>query len=174
MSHPPTPKGLWELRGSQPQIVVITGEIGSGKTSYCAALVRHVQASGGTVCGLLSVGTFMNGVKVAIDVHDLRTGQPRRLATRRPQPDPASPTPNWQFDEDALRWGDAVLAAAPPCDLLVIDELGPLELLHASGYQSAFNLLKRRAYRLACVVVRPSLVEAFCARVAVDAVYTLS
>jgi nucleoside-triphosphatase THEP1 len=174
MTHPPTPEGLWAQVGPKPQLIVLSGESGSGKTTYCATLVRHVQASGGTVCGLLSVGTFMNGVKVAIDLHDLRTGQPRRLATRRPQPDPASPTPNWQFDEEALRWGDAVLAAVPRCDLLVIDELGPLELRHGVGYQAAFKLLKRRAYRLACVVVRPSLVEAFRARVAVDTVYTLS
>lgn len=174
MTHPPTPEGLWIQVGPEPQLIVLSGEIGSGKTSYCAALVRHVQAKGGRVCGLLSVAMFIDGVKVAIDVHDLSTGQPRRLATRRPQPDPTSPTPNWHFDEDALRWGDAVLAATPPCDLLVIDELGPLELLHASGYQSAFDVLARRAYRLACVVVRRSLVDVFCARVNVDTVYTLS
>lgn len=173
MTHPPTPEGLWAQVGPQPQLIVLSGEIGSGKTSYCAALVRHVQASGGKVCGLLSVGTFINGVKVAIDLHDLSTGQPRRLATRRPQPDPTSPTPNWHFDEDALRWGDAILTAAPPCDLLVIDELGPLELLHASGYQSAFDVLARRAYQLACVVVRRSLVEVFTQRFAVDAVYDI-
>jgi nucleoside-triphosphatase THEP1 len=154
-------------------LIVLTGEIGSGKTTYCAALVRHVQANGGKVCGLLSVGTFMDGVKVAIDLHDLNTGQSRRLATRRPQPDPASPTPNWHFDDDALRWGDAVLAAVTACDLLVIDELGPLELHNGAGYQAAFDAIERRAYRLACVVVRRSLVDVFTQRFAVDAVYDI-
>lgn len=174
MIPPPTPEGLWTQFNRSSKIVVISGESGTGKTSYCAALVRHVMASGGLVCGLLSLGIYVDDVRIAIDLHDLSTGQPRRLATRRPEPDPISPTPQWQFDDEALRWGNAVLAAAPPCDLLIIDELGPLELKHNAGFQSAFDLLKRRAYRLACVVVRPSLVEDFKRRFKVDAVYRIS
>ncbi len=173
MIHPPTPEGLWRQLDQRSQIVVISGDSGVGKTSYCAALVRHVTASGGLVCGLLSLGIYVDDVRIAIDLHDLSTGQPRRLATRRPEPDPTSLTPQWQFDDEALRWGNAVLAAVPPCDLLIVDELGPLELKYNAGFQSAFDVLKRRAYRLACVVVRPSLVEDFKQRFNVDAVYRI-
>ena len=173
MTPAPDPQALWAQLTLFPQLVVITGEIGAGKTSWCAALARWAQMQGARVSGLLSVGVFEGSLKRAIDLQDLSTGQTRRLAARRAQPDPTSPTPNWEFDESALRWGDAVLAAAPPCDLLIVDELGPLELLHGAGYQSAFPLIQRQAYRLACVVVRPSLVDAFRARAAVSAVYSV-
>ncbi len=171
MTSAPAPQAVWAQLAPSPQLVVITGEIGAGKTTWCKTLADWAQTQGARVSGLLSVGVFEGGLKRAIDLHDLSTGQTRRLAVRRAQPDPTSPTPNWEFDESALRWGDAVLAAAPSCDLLIVDELGPLELLHGAGYQSAFPLIQRQAYRLACVVVRPSLVDAFRVRAAVSAVY---
>lgn len=173
MTLPPSPAALWAA-ATPAQIVVISGEIGAGKTRYCATLIDHVRAQGGRVGGLLSVGEFRDGVKVAITLHDLTTQHSRRLAIRRDQPEPASPTPRWHMDETTLHWGNAALATTPPCDLLIIDELGPLELLHGLGYQAAFPLLAQRAYRLACVVVRRTLVAAFTARVPADAVYDLS
>lgn len=169
----PSPQRLWSQVGKKPTLIVISGEVGTGKTTYCTGIAQYVRAQGQRVGGLLSVGAFVAGAKVAIDLQDLTTGETRRLAIRRARPDLSSPTPNWQFDEAALRWGNAVLAATPACDLLIIDELGPLELLHGVGYQAAFPLIEREAYRLACVVVRRALVEVFTARFKVSEVFVL-
>ena len=47
-------------------------------------------------------------------------------------------------------------------DLLVIDEIGPLELLHGEGWTAALPLLNSPVYRVGLVVIRPELVETAC------------
>ena len=50
------------------------------------------------------------------------------------------------------------MANALPCDLLVVDELGPLELERGVGWTAALGLLQQSGFALAVVVVRPGLV----------------
>lgn len=156
---------LWPLFDSPaPALIALTGPSGAGKTTWCAELAAQARERGLRTAGLLSPGVFADGHKWAIDVVDLATGARRRLAQRRFSPDPTSPTRNWLFDDDALAWGSAILTAQGPCDLLIVDELGPLELLHGQGWHQALPMLERGAYRVACAVVRPSLLARFTAR----------
>lgn len=59
-----------------------------------------------------------------------------------------------------------MLSQAKPCDLLVIDEVGPLELERGKGWVSAFDVLRAGAYALALLVVRPELIAQVCDRLA--------
>jgi hypothetical protein len=45
---------------------------------------------------------------------------------------------------------------------LVIDEIGPLELLDGRGWVTALDVLRSRAYGGALVVCRPGLLEELC------------
>lgn len=156
----PAIDAVWAgCQGERGRLIVVTGAIGAGKTTWCGDLVAHVRASGGRAAGLLSPGVFMGGQKIAIDLLDIAGGQRRRLAQRLATPDPASPTPHWRFDAETLAWGDTVLKRIDACDLLIIDELGPLELVHGGGWRSAVPLLQRGDYCTACVVVRRSLLS---------------
>ena len=160
----PLPADVWT--GYQPgsaQVIVVTGQVGAGKTTWCRDLIAHVRQTGGGVAGLSSPGVFVDEHKVAINLLDIANDEQRRLADRLAVPDDASPTRNWKFHAETLAWGDAVLRSVGICDLLVIDELGPLELLHNQGWQSALPLLKAGRYRVGCVVVRQSLLKAFLA-----------
>jgi len=157
-----SPQAIWHRRQS-PQIVVITGESGAGKTAWCAQMRAFAEREALRVAGLISYGVFDGDQKVAIALCALPSGEQRILATRRAYVVGAA-TPRWQFDESVLSWGDSQLAALTACDVLIIDELGPLELLHGRGWQSAFTALTAARYQLACVVVRPALVERFMAR----------
>jgi len=69
----------------------------------------------------------------------------------------------WTFAPESVAWGQQVLASLPPCDLLVIDEIGPLELELGQGLTSALDALRHAAYRLALVTLRPTLVNAVAA-----------
>jgi nucleoside-triphosphatase THEP1 len=66
----------------------------------------------------------------------------------------------WVFDPGTLDWANRVLAAAPPCDLLIVDELGPLELTRGEGLKAAFEVIPQGRYQLAVAVIRPELVAA--------------
>ena len=72
----------------------------------------------------------------------------------------------WDFSQEALARINERLSRPDvrACDLLVVDELGPMELLRDEGYTAALRLLDERAVDRALLVVRPSLLEAARAR----------
>ncbi|MBL1171499.1 MAG: hypothetical protein HND45_03580 [Chloroflexi bacterium] len=156
-----TASSLWAL----------TGERGVGKTTQCRALADQARAAGWNVAGLLSPAVFENGVKTGILAEDLRTGESRPLAVLANQSPltthhlPLStfhlPLGNWLFDPSVIAWGNHILQSRQPCDLFIIDELGPLEFFRGEGWVNAFDALRQAPYRLGVVVIRPECLEAF-------------
>lgn len=142
---------------------LLTADIGAGKTTFCAALADHARTAGWDVAGILSPPVFENGVKTGILAQNLRTGETRTLAissTQFPTPDHQLPLGNWLFSPSTLSWGNQTLTAALPCDLFIVDELGPLELLRNEGWIHALTALRQQTYKIGIAVVRPSLVQA--------------
>jgi nucleoside-triphosphatase len=146
-----------------PPLWLISGEIGVGKTALCRALAGQACAAGWDVAGLLSPGVFEARQKTAIQVEDLRSGERRLLASLGPRPDIDLAFGRWYFNRAVLAWGNHVLEQSVPCDLLIVDELGPLELLRGQGFTAAQASLAGGRYRLSIGVVRPTLVETFSA-----------
>lgn len=141
-------------------IVVISGPSGCGKTALCLRVVGAAREQGLVVRGVLSPARLVQGVKVGIDVLDLSSNERRPLAETEAQA-AGSATEGWRFHADALAWGVGILRRSVPCDLLVIDELGPLELLCGAGWAEALATLRSGNYHWALVVVRPELVARF-------------
>lgn len=148
---------------SAPPLWVISGEIGAGKTTLCRALAGLARAAGWDVAGLLSPGVFEAGQKTAIEAEDLRSGARRLLASNEPRAGFDLAFGRWYFDCAVLDWGNHVLAQSAPCDLLLVDELGPLEMLRGQGFTAAQAALAGGRYRLGIAVVRPALVKTFSA-----------
>lgn len=67
--------------------------------------------------------------------------------------------PGWRLDPSALDRGNEILATIAPCDLLIIDEVGPLEMQHGRGWNQAFLALALSRHRAALVVCRPELID---------------
>lgn len=145
------------------RLLALTGPRGAGKTTLCQALAGRARAAGWTVAGLLSPAVITDGVRTGILAEDLATGETRTLAQVAPvRPDGAVNAGQlhfrrWLFDRAALEWGNDVLAATAPCDLLIVDEIGPLELQQGSGWVNGLTRLRRLNYRLGVFVIRPEL-----------------
>ena len=148
-----------------PPLWVLTGERGIGKTTYCRALANQARAAGWDVAGVLSPPVFENGVKTGIIAQNLRTGESRHLAqlsTLNVQRSTSNlPLGQWLFDPSILAWGNQVLETSLPCDLFIVDELGPLELIRGEGWVSALEALRQSTYRVGVVVIRPECVDDF-------------
>lgn len=140
-----------------PQLVLITGLSGAGKTTWCSGLVEQARVRDLEVCGLLSPAVFEDGRKTGIDLVDLSSGERRRLAKLRGDEVTGVGTSKWDLDPEVMAWGDSVLAREPDCDLLLIDELGPLEFFRKEGFLHGVELIDKKRYRSAFVVVRSSL-----------------
>lgn len=142
------------MSGNSTQIHILSGESGAGKTTLCIATVARLQRVGAVVTGIVSPSRFEESRKTGIFVQDIRSGEQRLLAERGNHDNLG-----WSFDPDALQWGTDVLEAASPCDVLVVDELGPLELKHNKGWTIAWEVLDARNFLVALIVVRPSLIQ---------------
>ncbi|HEY72282.1 MAG: hypothetical protein DRJ03_06080 [Chloroflexi bacterium] len=134
-------------------IIILSGERGAGKSTVCRKTVSLAQAQGYVCGGLITLRCPGDD----LDVLDARDGSTRRL-TLDPGDSPAVIQGRFRFSPGTLAWGNNVLARAAPCDLLVVDELGPLEIEQGWGWQRAFSVLHKAKFALALVVVRPELV----------------
>ncbi len=136
-----------------PQIVILTGERGTGKTTVCERAISLAQSQGRTCSGIITLRRSHD----ILDARDVRSGRVRRL-TFESEGDVTLRLGPYRFDPETFAWGNEVLANALPCDLLVVDELGPLELERGVGWTAALGLLQQSSFALAVVVVRPGLV----------------
>jgi hypothetical protein len=68
-------------------------------------------------------------------------------------------TPGWEFEREVFAFGERAIAAGADGDLLVVDEIGPLELLGDRGWVGSLAVLRGGRYRGALVVCRPQLVD---------------
>lgn len=137
---------------------LVSGEIGAGKTTICQKVVDSARTRGFTCGGLLTPALIEHGRKVGIGGVDLLSGERRVMA--RIDRDLGGPRVGcYYFAADAFPWANAVIASAvnSGCDLLVVDEIGPLELVQGRGLAPALDLLG--AVPRALVVVRLSLAD---------------
>jgi len=141
----------------KPPIWMVSGSRGAGKSAFCRGVAQSARNAGWDVAGLLSPVQTQAGAKTGILAEDLRTGVRRPLACMARQSQDDLSFGDWYFNRRTLEWGNQVLEISLPCDLLIVDELGPLELTHKMGWRAALEILPRAGYRLALVVIRPEL-----------------
>jgi len=140
------------------EIVLVTGDREVGKTFLCRSVVEEAKRRGFACAGVLSRAHIEGQEEVGISLIDVASGEERPLAT-------AGDTRQgvrwgrYMFVPSSLEWGVRLLANATPCDLLVVDELGPLELEMGQGLVPALDVLTGGGFALALVVVRPALLN---------------
>jgi len=160
---------------------VLTGRVHIGKTTVCRAVADLLQQRSYCVRGILTPPILDNtGERLGIEVVDLATGERRVLARRCPASDLAEPCSStgeagldgdfsgpsvgpYHFDPVALQWGQAVIARAIAigCDLLIVDEIGRLELEQDSGFSQVLQLLETSIVLRSLLVVRETLLDKF-------------
>ncbi|MGD8620317.1 MAG: nucleoside-triphosphatase [Anaerolineales bacterium] len=144
------------------KIMMITGESGSGKTHFCAQIVNELRQgdlSRKDIRGILSTELKRNGKKTGIQAVNVVTYEHKNLAELSDgEPGPLS-TKRWRFDPMVIAWCNSVFSKAVPCEVLIVDEIGPLELEQGKGFTTGLEAVDSGEYKLAMVVVRPHLIE---------------
>ncbi len=140
----------------------MTGPIQTGKTTWIRNLLA--QPTGLRVGGVLCPAQFEDGVKTAILAQLIPGGEPFMYAPRREIVGEGGEHvfAGWDFQQSAF---DVINEhfASPACrcaDLLVVDEIGWLELFRGQGYTNAMDLLDRAAVPRVLTIIREDLVPA--------------
>ncbi len=152
------------------QVILLTGPSRAGKTTVCRRVLTEARERGLRVAGVLTEdGEAPDGTALQL-VRDLRTGALRPLAAEGApargggapaQRNGPGPRLRWSFNEEGVELGRHALEAAlhEPCDLLIVDQIGPLELHHGEGWTIAPQAIAHAPCRLALVVVNPSVLD---------------
>lgn len=140
------------------RIILLSGDSGVGKTTICKHVVEAATARGYRCAGLLCEPIVENGQRVGSHATDLATGRQREL-TRTDRVLSKLQVGRWSFNPLTLEWGNAIFRGLGECDLLVIDEIGSLEVEQGMGWADAWGALERRRFAMALVIVRPRWVK---------------
>ena len=141
------------------KIILISGERNAGKTLFCITLKNTLSDLGRSCAGVISPGLYLDGKKIGILAEDIVSGERRRIADYAPGWDEKRPERVWKFDFEAIDWFNERLIDIPEVEILIIDELGFLELEENRGWMAAVEKLDAGCYRCAFVVVRPELID---------------
>lgn len=143
--------------------VVLTGPVHIGKTTVCRQVADWAQQHGFRVRGILTPPILdASGACLGIEVLDVESRERRELA--RVDCDWGGPCVGpYHFDPAALEWGQNIVASAiiTGCDLLIVDEIGRLELEQGAGFQRVLPLLATGSMSNSLIVVRDTLLDAF-------------
>jgi nucleoside-triphosphatase THEP1 len=142
-----------------PMVFILTGAQGSGKTSLLQNLVPLVRRHGRTAAGIRAPMVMDNGTRAGYNVEDVRTGDMLPLC-RLGQENAAATAGPFGFDPDGLRFGlDALsLDAVAQRDIVLLDEIGPLEL-QGGGWAPALRTLLQSYTGHLVLVIRPGILS---------------
>lgn len=140
------------------QVALLTGEVGVGKTTVAERVVGLARRQGLTYGGLVAPAMESRcGQKVGIWGVDLESGERRVLARTDRTLDGPGVGP-YSFDAAALAWSlHVVERAIGGSDLVVVDEIGKLELWQDTGLAPVLPRLAAGEANRALVLVRDFL-----------------
>ncbi len=136
------------------RLILLTGPRDMGKTTACLRITRLANRAHLRLGGIISPGTRGDdGLKSAIDAVDLHTGTTKRLATATSE---TATVGRFRFDPHATTWALTTMLRAldSPLDAVIIDEIGPLELIQGRGYAAVLPRLPVARARAVVVLVR--------------------
>lgn len=139
--------------------LLVVGEPGSGKTSWCREYIDRQRKSGSTIGGILSPAIEQQGQRVGSNSLDLLTGQevPFARLSRHKSFKGGEVVGEYTIDREGISFACGAIEQAVEnrCDLIVIDEVGPLEL-SGEGLMPAVEMALASSVNV-LIVVRSSL-----------------
>ncbi len=148
-----------ETEKNRPDVFILTGDVDEGKTVTARRIVDQLKDKGWNIRGLLSTKKMDDPEKHGYFIKDITSGKKARLCSQNPDQGSIK-TGRFYFSEEGIKFGEKVLLQSieHPTDLVVIDELGPLEL-NDKGWSPAIEQLLTKSKKPHLWVVREKLVN---------------
>ncbi len=153
--------------GAEPaarRVTLLTGPRGAGKSTVCLRIGDLARAAGIAVAGIASQAVLRQGARIGLDAVDLATGERWQLASAV-EPLGGPTVGPFSFSPGGVERALAALnravdrTAQPATRLLIVDEVGPLEIARREGFYPFVERLCRLSSPDLLLAVRPALVE---------------
>ncbi len=148
------------------QVFLITGNRGIGKTTLLLRILEELRGTRLKIGGVVSPPVFAGGdEKIGFQGEDVATGDQWALGRLNGSLDGPRLGP-WSFSSEGFRLGISAVREAInlQADLIVLDEIGPLELIRGEGYAAVLPELPSSPVKILMLVVRPELINRFVSR----------
>lgn len=145
-----------------PLVVVLTGRSGSGKTPAMERLVDILRERGVEVFGFLQPPIWRQGRKEGFDLVDVRSTERAPLGRRVADGQGDHHTP-FVFDPRGFALARRALIRPPRRGVLVVDEIGPVELRGEGHWDAVARAWKAGRPVAAVLTLRRQLIPAFLA-----------
>jgi nucleoside-triphosphatase THEP1 len=136
-------------------LIVITGDIGTGK-STCCLKIKDMALRQGLHCGGIITLKSPEG---EIIIEDIKSGKTEILASSENKFN-GPYTGKYHFNPAGIKFGADAIEKGLTDDILIIDELGQLEL-RGEGFTVALKLLTTHTNQPVVVIIRKSLLPDF-------------
>jgi nucleoside-triphosphatase THEP1 len=138
-------------------ILVLSGPVHGGKTTFLERSLAHWATRGLAPGGFLSVAVTGASGATGYDLLELKTGRRNPYLRREGEPDAERIGPFF-FVPSTLERARSIIREADPRELLIVDEVGPLELLGGGLWPVLREALSRPGMRC-LLVVREEILE---------------
>jgi nucleoside-triphosphatase THEP1 len=139
------------------RVVVVTGPTGGGKTSAVLTVAESLRERGLQLAGFVQIGEFEDDRKTGFRLRDVATGEEADLAFLAERGEGEFGT-RFRFSDEGFGLGREALARAAAGTVVIIDELGPVELRGQGHMPAVRDALATPGLRGAIIVVRRALV----------------
>jgi len=130
------------------RVLLLTGSPGVGKTTVLLRVVESLKGKGYSVGGMISREVRSDGVRVGFEVLDLGSGRRGWLAHVNQPSGPQVGKYRVNLEDLNSIGAEAIMEAVDKCDVIAIDEVGPMEL-----FSEKFKEAVKRAVQCGKVVV---------------------
>lgn len=138
-------------------ILVLTGPVGSGKTTFLKELLAKLQALGVPASGYLSPAVLVDGEPSGYDLLLVQSGRSVPFLRRGGEAGWQAAGP-YRFLPEGLETASSSILSSGPGTLLIVDEVGPAEFSGDGVWPALAEALKRPAVDC-LLVVREALIE---------------
>lgn len=144
---------------NRPMVFILTGKVNEGKTNFAMQVVEKLKQGGLNPAGFFSVGNTNNHKREAYSLSNIQTGLQRELCSFEPGKEKVR-AGRFYFDEQGIEFGREIILKSlnQDIDLLVIDEIGPLEI-NDQGWAPALEVVIKNGGFPQLWVVRESLLK---------------
>lgn len=148
-----------EIEKSRKPVFILTGKINQGKTSITREVVSELKKKSLTVSGFLTFGNTNDSKRNAYFIRDINTNREEYLCSTQIDKQKTN-YGRFYFEEKGIRAGRKIIdqSLTTPADLLVIDELGPMEI-NNQGWAPAIEEVVKQNSTAQFWVVREKLVK---------------